>query len=105
MLGDRLDICRFTAPVAKGTPESMDHLADIALFDEDAWPHRRQDRFLRDERAAVSDEMDECLERLFGMTMRCDPRRRSSVRSPTLSMKLAELVHLEGRSGTAESAE
>ena len=65
MLRDRLDIGPFTVPLAKGTPDGMDHFADIALFDEDTGPDRRQDRFLRDERAAVSDEMDECLERLF----------------------------------------
>jgi hypothetical protein len=44
----------------------VDRLSDIPLLHDDARPHGPEDPFPRDERAAVSDEMNERLECLFG---------------------------------------
>ena len=95
MLGDRFDIAPLAASVAKGTPNGVDHLADVPLFDDDTWPHRRQDRFLRDERAAVSHEMNECPERLFRDDDAFASLTALERALANIELELAELVDLD----------
>ena len=94
MLRHRLDIGAFTAAVAKGTPNGVDRLADIPVLDEDARPHRRQDPFPRDERAAVSDEMNERPERLLGDDDAFAARTALERALADIELELAELIDL-----------
>ena len=96
MLGDGFDIDPLTVPVPEGTSHRVNHLADVSLLDDDARPHRGQDRLLGDQRAAVSYEMDECLKRLFRKGDALTPFAALEPVLADIEPELAELVYLDG---------
>ena len=102
MLGNGLDICPFTASIAQGTPDDVDHLLDVSVFDDDARPYRGENRTPGDKCAAVSNEMNECPERFFGNVDAFPLVAPLERVLADIELEFAELVDL-GRSATADN--
>jgi hypothetical protein len=97
MLRHRLYIGPLATALAQGTPDGVDRLRDIPLFDQDTGPHRRQDHVPGDERAAVSDEMNQRLERLFGDDDAFALRAVLERPLADVELELSEVIDFDGR--------